>query len=148
MPNQIYYTITHQLDVALCAVARFTDAGMVAGFTNLAFNGRVQHIYVVAGNWMENEDFDADRQGKDIQFLLDQDQTDNIYFDMTWDEKQYLINMMRRGPPRYTGHIYNGPRQLYPIDIWKNLNQYYENPDNGDWIFIAQRNFLIPFSIQ
>lgn len=141
MPQQIIYTITTSLSHANFAVSRFRINGLIAGKADLQVQGYPGHIYIAAGNWLEDEDHDDD-QFKDVEQMDAQPKDDPIYFDMTWDEKRYVCSWIRREYPPFVGNRSNGPRDITPIEIWKKIGEYYDNPDNAIWTYIPIRHFF------
>lgn len=141
--NRVWYTITTRADLADMAVARYRTNGMIAGKVDLHWGFRPYHVYVAGGIWMEDDDH-ADEQIQDHDFMSNFNVPNDLDFiDLTFDEKRFLCNWIRRTYTSYIGHRWHGPRDIPPGDIWKKIGEYVDNPDNYTWSFMSKNVFYV-----
>ena len=147
--QRFWYTITSNSSAADFAVDRFRTNGMIAGKCNLLFNpqNNPYNVYVVAAIWLADEDYNGD-QIQDHNDMIPMPDPDLEYFDLTFQQKQFIVNYVRRSYVNYMGHRENGPfynHGPYLPDnnyVWKVLNDYVGNPDNAVWTFMSIKSIV------
>lgn len=141
--DRVWYTITASAEKAEAAAARFRTNGMIAGAIDIETTTPGYHVFVAAGIWISDDDYDGD-QLADHEFMnINTNPSDDNFFDLNVQQQQFICQWVRRKYAPFMGHRWNGPRVIPHGDIWKKIGEYVDNPPQYTWTFMSIDAFFI-----